>query len=139
MVKRFQVVYHPMIKFPVVFPDAIGVGQLQHFLADGFMIPFVCQQVDKIAGGKSRYQIARQPRYKKKCPVLQNRRGDITLLINGMPVIHIELKRSDTPISKATHQIEEYSHEGIFTGIFSPISKLYQLDVKCNILKCTVA
>ena len=74
---------------------------------------------NEIAGGKSRYQIARQPRYKKKCPVLQNRRGDITLLINGMPVIHIELKRSDTPISKATHQIEEYSHEGIFTGIFS--------------------
>ena len=74
---------------------------------------------NEIAGGKSHYQIARQPRYKKKCPVLQNRRGDITLLINGMPVIHVELKRSGTPISKATHQIEEYSHEGIFTGIFS--------------------
>ena len=28
---------------------------------------------NEIAGGKSRYQIARQPRYKKKCPVLQNR------------------------------------------------------------------
>ena len=74
---------------------------------------------NEIAGGKSRYQIARQPRYKKKCPVLQNRRGDITLLINGMPVIHVELKRSDTPISRATTQIEEYSHEGIFTGLFS--------------------
>lgn len=74
---------------------------------------------NEIAGGKSRYQIARQPKYKKKCPVLQNRRGDLTLLINGMPVIHIELKRSDTPISQAIRQIEEYSHESIFTGLFS--------------------
>ena len=41
------------------------------------------------------------------------------LLINGMPVIHVELKKSGIPVSQACHQIEKYAHEGIFTGLFS--------------------
>lgn len=41
------------------------------------------------------------------------------LLINGMPVIHIELKKSGIPVSQAYNQIEKYSHEGIFSGLFS--------------------
>ena len=41
------------------------------------------------------------------------------LLINGMPLIHIELKKSNIPISQATTQIEKYSYEGVFDGIFS--------------------
>ena len=38
------------------------------------------------------------------------------LLINGMPVIHIELKRSGIPISQACTQIEKYAHEGAFSS-----------------------
>ena len=41
------------------------------------------------------------------------------LLINGMPVFHLELKRSGIPVSQATTQIEKYAREGIFTGLFS--------------------
>lgn len=73
----------------------------------------------EIAGGQSRYQIARQPRYKASNKILPPRRGDLVLLINGMPVIHIELKRSRVPVSQAYHQIEKYAHEGIFSGFFS--------------------
>ena len=40
-------------------------------------------------------------------------------MINGMPVIHIELKKSGIPVSQACQQIEKYSHEGVFTGLFS--------------------
>ena len=40
----------------------------------------------EIAGGKSRYQIARQPEFKTAHPLASDRRGDIMLLINGMPV-----------------------------------------------------
>ena len=47
----------------------------------------------EIAAGQSRYQIAQQPRYTSKSTILNNRRGDLMLLINGMPVIHIELKK----------------------------------------------
>ena len=72
----------------------------------------------EIAAGQSRYQIAEQPIFTKKSPILNNRRGDIMLLINGMPVFHIELKRSNTSIKEATTQIEKYSHEGIYSGIF---------------------
>ena len=73
----------------------------------------------EIAAGQSRYQIVRQPEFPTKSKLLNDRRGDLMLLINGMPVIHIELKKSGIPVSQAYHQIEKYSHEGIFTGLFS--------------------
>jgi type I restriction enzyme R subunit len=73
----------------------------------------------EIAAGQSRYQIAQQPKFKTKSKILGDRRGDLMLLINGMPVFHVELKKSGIPVSQAYHQIEKYSHEGIFTGIFS--------------------
>ena len=72
----------------------------------------------EIAAGQSRYQIAQQPVYPAKSKILNDRRGDLCLLINGMPVIHIELKRSNVPVSQATGQIEKYAHEGVFTGLF---------------------
>lgn len=75
----------------------------------------------EIAAGQSRYQIAQQPKFPTKSKMLNNRRGDLMLLINGMPVIHIELKKSGVPVSQAYNQIEKYSHEGVFTGLFSLI------------------
>lgn len=72
----------------------------------------------EIAAGQSHYQIVQQPIYPAKNKILNDRRGDLCLLINGMPVIHIELKRSGVPVSQATVQIEKYAHEGVFTGIF---------------------
>lgn len=82
----------------------------------------------EIAAGSSRYQIAQQPIYKSKSKILNDRRGDLTLLINGMPVIHIELKKSGVPISQAQYQIEKYAKEGIFSGLFS----LVQIFVAMN-------
>lgn len=82
----------------------------------------------EIAGGKSRYQIVQQPKFKASSRILNDRRGDLMLLINGMPVFHIELKRSGVPVSQAYHQIEKYSAEGIFSGLFS----LVQIFVAMN-------
>ena len=73
----------------------------------------------EISAGRSRYQIVQQPQFSKKSKLLNDRRGDVMLLINGMPVIHIELKRSNISVSHATHQIEKYSDEGVFTGLFA--------------------
>ncbi|OBZ01492.1 DEAD/DEAH box helicase [Streptococcus dysgalactiae subsp. equisimilis] len=73
----------------------------------------------EIAFGESRYQIACQPKFKAKSSILNDRRGDLMLLINGMPVIHLELKRSGIEVSQAYNQIEKYSYEGIFKGLFS--------------------
>lgn len=73
----------------------------------------------EIAAGSSRYQIVRQPKFKTSSEIFPNRRGDVMLLINGMPVIHIELKKSGVPISQATNQIEKYLRRGVFGGLFS--------------------
>lgn len=73
----------------------------------------------EIAAGQSRYQIAQQPRYARASELRHDRRGDLLLLINGMPVIHIELKKSGVPVSQAYNQIQKYAREGVFTGLFS--------------------
>lgn len=73
----------------------------------------------EVGGGQSRYQIAQQPRFRTSSDMFGDRRGDIMLLINGMPVIHIELKRSGIPASEAIYQIQKYAKEGVYTGIFS--------------------
>jgi type I restriction enzyme R subunit len=73
---------------------------------------------NEIKAGQSRYQIAEQPIFKTGS-MLNDRRGDLMLLINGMPVVHIELKRSGIPVSQASNQIEKYMHEGVFSGLFS--------------------
>ncbi|CAD6366068.1 hypothetical protein SHEWT2_00731 [Shewanella hafniensis] len=73
----------------------------------------------EIAAGQSRYQIVQQPKFERGSPLRNDRRGDVLLLINGMPVIHVELKRSGIPVSQAINQIDKYSKEGIFTGLFS--------------------
>jgi type I restriction enzyme R subunit len=75
----------------------------------------------EIAAGQSRYQIVQQPRHARGSPLLNDRRGDLLLLISGMPVIHIELKKSGVAASQAYNQIQKYSREGIFSGIFSLI------------------
>ncbi|HDR1040005.1 TPA: HsdR family type I site-specific deoxyribonuclease [Pasteurella multocida] len=73
----------------------------------------------EISAGKSRYQIAQQPHFSSRSDLYPKQRGDVMLLINGMPMFHIELKRSNTPISQATNQIERYHNAGAFSGIFS--------------------
>ena len=76
----------------------------------------------EISAGQSRYQIVRQPRFRATHPLAGDRRGDVMLLINGMPVIHVELKRSRVDVSQAVFQLKRYMHEGIFSsGIFSMV------------------
>lgn len=76
----------------------------------------------EISAGQSRYQIARQPQFKTSDPMIGKRRGDFMLLINGMPVIHVELKRSKVDVSLACGQLKRYFHEGVFAqGIFSMV------------------
>lgn len=76
----------------------------------------------EISAGQSRYQIVRQPRFKAANPLAGDRRGDVLLLINGMPLFHIELKRSRVDVSEAVFQLKRYMHEGIFSkGLFSMV------------------
>ncbi|HDW7093347.1 TPA: type I restriction endonuclease subunit R [Yersinia enterocolitica] len=82
----------------------------------------------EIAAGQSRYQIVQQPKFERGSPLRNDRRGDVLLLINGMPVIHVELKRSGIPVSQAVNQIEKYSKEGVFSGLFSLIQVFVAME-----------
>lgn len=73
----------------------------------------------EIAAGQSRYQIVQQPQFRRTHELARDRRGDLMLLINGMPVFHIELKRSGVPVSQAYNQIQTYAREGLFSGLFA--------------------
>ncbi|KMK81547.1 type I restriction endonuclease subunit R [Pectobacterium brasiliense] len=84
----------------------------------------------EIAAGQSRYQIVQQPRFARGSSVLNDRRGDLLLLINGMPVIHLEMKKSGVLVSQAYNQIQKYSREGIFTGIFSLVQIFVAMEPK---------
>ena len=93
----------------------------------GKEVPLKIYDRREIAAGQSRYQIARQP--KLPTPgILNNRRGDLMLLINGMPVIHIELKRSGISVTQAANQIEKYSREGAFSGLYSLIQLFVAME-----------
>ena len=69
----------------------------------------------EIAGGTSSYEVINQ-----YVPTGgdRNRRFDVTLLINGLPLIHIELKNQDHPFMDAFRQIQKYADEGQFQGLF---------------------
>lgn len=76
---------------------------------------------EDVAGGMSSYEVINQFESDKRAFEEQNRRFDVTLLINGLPMIHIELKNRNHPYMDAFRQIKKYLAEGKFTGIYSTI------------------
>ena len=78
---------------------------------------------EHIAGGTSVYEVINQYQAFKTDEVddKRNRRFDVTLLINGIPMIHIELKNKDHSYMDGYRQIEKYISEGKFRGLFSNI------------------
>ena len=43
-------------------------------------------------------------------------RYDVTILVNGLPLVHIELKRRGMPLRQAFDQIERYQRESFWSG-----------------------
>lgn len=84
----------------------------------GTVQPVVFKRVD-IAGGSSVYEVVHQIEFERKEKMNRDRRGDVTLLINGLPMIHIELKNRSHPYKEAFNQIKKYLKEGAFRDIFS--------------------
>ena len=86
----------------------------------GTVYPVVFKRVD-IAGGSSVYEVVHQIEFPRKEQMNRDRRGDVTLLINGLPMIHIELKNRHHPYKEAFNQIKKYLKEGVFRDIFSTL------------------
>lgn len=74
-----------------------------------------------IAGGTSVYEVVHQIQLGRRQKLDNDRRGDVTLLINGLPVIHIELKTPKRSFLQAFNQIQKYITEQKFNGIYSNI------------------
>ncbi|MDE1549996.1 type I restriction endonuclease subunit R [Jeotgalibaca caeni] len=74
-----------------------------------------------VAGGISSYEVINQFKSDKRSIEDMNRRFDVTLLINGLPMIHIEIKNRAHPYMDAFRQIVKYIKEGKFTGIYSSV------------------
>ncbi|MCM1049284.1 MAG: HsdR family type I site-specific deoxyribonuclease, partial [Clostridiales bacterium] len=78
---------------------------------------------EHVAGGSSVYEVINQYQAFKSEDTEQgrDRRFDVTLLINGIPLIHIELKNKEHSYMDAYRQIKKYITEGKFHGIFSNV------------------
>ncbi|MBD5549344.1 MAG: type I restriction endonuclease subunit R [Lachnospiraceae bacterium] len=78
---------------------------------------------EHVAGGSSVYEVINQYQAFKSEDVEddRDRRFDVTLLINGIPLIHIELKSKEHSYMDAYRQIKKYIAEGKFHGIFSNV------------------
>lgn len=65
------------------------------------------------------YQVTHQVRMKKDSTigVKRNNRYDVTILINGLPFVQIELKKPAVEINEAINQINRYRHTS-FRGLF---------------------
>ena len=95
-----------------------------HVQRDTEKLHLVVMNHEHIAGGSSVYEVINQYRALSDddMPVkTQDRRFDVTLMINGLPMIHIELKNKQHSYMDGFWQIKKYISEGKFTGIFSAV------------------
>ncbi|MGF7536195.1 HsdR family type I site-specific deoxyribonuclease [Bacillus mexicanus] len=77
-----------------------------------------------IGGGISTYEVVHQIAKQKTNVDGRDRRFDVTLLINGLPIVQIELKQASAKdgVFQAYHQIKKYAEEGMFrNNIFSTL------------------
>lgn len=97
-------------------------GKVQvHVQRDTKRLHLVVMNHEHIAGGSSMYEVINQYSALKTEEDGRNRRFDVTLMINGLPMIHIELKNKQHSYMDGFWQIKKYIGEGKFTGIFSAV------------------
>ncbi len=78
---------------------------------------------EHVAGGSSVYEVINQYQAfrSEDAEGDRDRRFDVTLLINGIPLIHVELKNKEHSYMDGYRQIKKYIAEGKFRGIFSNV------------------
>lgn len=71
-----------------------------------------------VSGGGTTYEVARE------VATSNGNRFDIVLLINGLPLINIEQKRTDKSIDEAFGQFQRYYRDGEYTNNFMAFSQM---------------
>lgn len=101
-----------------------GVSQVGVEMDDGRHLILTVFDQRNIGAGNSVYELVNQVRRKARIQGKPNRVFDVTLLINGLPIIQIELKREHKSVEEALNQMHQYALEGQYRGIFSLVQIL---------------
>lgn len=114
----------------LLLAGAGGVGTLPLKRDDGSQIEIEIFYGDEVAGGHSRYEIVNQITFDKLPKTFgHNRRIDIMLLINGLPVGHVEEKdESRANQLSAFEQFQKYDSDGMYKGLFSFVQVMFVLS-----------
>lgn len=64
----------------------------------------------------NRLQVINQYALGKENGAAYDNRYDVTILVNGLPLVHVELKRRGIPIREAFNQIERYQRDSFWAG-----------------------
>lgn len=107
--------------------------------------------IDKKNVHNNRLQVLNQYENGKAEGAKYNNRYDVTVLVNGLPLVHIELKRRGVPIREAFNQIERYQCDSFWAGcglfeyvqIFvisnGTLTKYYSNTTRINTIKDAVS
>lgn len=101
-----------------------GVSEIEVDLDNGKHIFLSVFDQAQVGGGNTIYQVVNQIERPKVIDGKQNRRFDVTLLINGLPIIQIELKKALHSTTESLNQMEQYIAEKQYSGIFSTLQIL---------------
>ena len=101
-----------------------GVSQIEIDLDDGRHVFLTVFDQKQIGAGNTVYQVVNQIERPKKIIGKQDRRFDVTLLINGLPIIQIELKNDTHNVYEAFEQMKQYAQEGQYQDIFATVQIL---------------
>ena len=101
---------------------------LVHVQRGNDTLHLVVMNNEHIAGGSSVYEVINQfNAYGDEYADDQDRRFDVTLLINGLPMIHIELKNRAHSYFEGFNQIQKYIAEGkLLRGSFMASFPMYK-------------
>lgn len=72
--------------------------------------------IDKKNIHNNRLQVLHQYAVSRQEGAKHDNRYDVTVLVNGLPLVHIELKRRGVPIREAFNQIDRYQRESFQAG-----------------------
>ncbi len=101
-----------------------GVSQVEVTMDDGRHVFLTVFDQAQVGAGNTVYQVVNQIERPSVVPGYPDRRFDVTLLINGLPIYQIELKSEEHDIDEALRQMEQYIRENQFSGIFSTVQIL---------------
>ena len=101
-----------------------GISEVEVLLDSGKRVFLVVFDQSNVGAGNTVYQVVNQISRPRVVDGKQNRRFDVTLLINGLPIIHIELKKALHSSEESLNQMQQYIDERQFGDIFSTLQVL---------------